>query len=331
MAKKRVVVTGGDPCGIGPEVILKALAGRRPPIPTVVIGDSAVFEQTAKRLKLPWPQWDVVSSPGHAMESTEPLVFLHVAHSGRFVPGRPSARAGEAAASYLDAAIALVRQSGVAGLVTAPVTKWAIEQARGRFEGQTEYLARALKAPRVLMMFASDRLRVALLTRHVALREVSRRITSACVREALALAVQGLRRYFGIRAPRIAVCGVNPHAGEAGLFGEEERRALIPALAACRRRGIRVEGPFAADGFFAKRQDYDAIVCAYHDQGLIPFKLLSRDQGCQLTIGLPVVRTSPDHGSALDIAGQGVAKAGSMRYALALASQLARAVHAYEG
>ncbi|MBI4323312.1 MAG: 4-hydroxythreonine-4-phosphate dehydrogenase PdxA [Candidatus Omnitrophica bacterium] len=324
----RLVITAGDPCGVGPEVILKALAGGgRPSVPLLVIGDLAVFEETARRAKLPLPRWRLASSPAHAAGVAHQLVFLDLGHRWRFVPGRPSARAGEAAAAYLDAAIALLRRGWANGLVTAPVTKWAIERSRGRFEGQTEYLARALHTPRVLMMFVSDRLRVALLTRHVALREVPRRLTQARVREAIVLAAEGLRRHFGIRHPRLAVCGLNPHAGEAGLFGSEERRVLAPALEACRRRGIRIEGPFAADGFFAGPRDYDAVLCGYHDQGLIPFKLLSRDRGCQLTVGLPVVRTSPDHGSALDIAGQGRAHPGSMRYALRLAATLLSRVH----
>jgi len=325
--RSRLVITAGDPCGVGPEVILKALAGQRPSIPMLVIGDRAVFEDTAERVRLSLPKWTLASSVSHAADIAHPLVFLDLRHRWRFVPGRPSARAGEAAAAYLDAAIALLRGGWANGLVTAPVTKWAIEQARGRFEGQTEYLARALRTPRVLMMFVSDRLRVALLTRHVALRDVPRHLTKACVREAIMLAAEGLRRHFGIRHPRLALCGLNPHAGEAGLFGSEERRVLMPALSACRRRGIRVEGPFAADGFFAEPRDYDAVLCGYHDQGLIPFKLLSRDRGCQLTVGLPVVRTSPDHGSALDIAGQGRAHPGSMRYALALAARLLSRVH----
>ena len=325
-----LVITGGDPCGVGPEVILKALA--RPLHPTVriaVIGDLAVFEQTAKRLMLRLSRWRVlspscpfaVSEPG-VFERDHRVLFLDLAHPWRFTPGQSSARAGLASLEYLDAAITLLRRGLGNGLVTAPVTKWAIERACGSFEGQTEYLASALRTPDVVMMFVSGPLRVALLTRHLALRDVPSRVTRQLLRRTIQLTNEGLQRYFGIRQPRLAVCGLNPHAGEAGLFGDEERQVLVPVLRDCQRHGIRVTGPFAADGFFATRPHDDAVICWYHDQGLIPFKLLARDQGCQLSVGLPIVRTSPDHGSALDIAGQGRAHPGSMRYALALAAKL---------
>ena len=347
MSKPLLLVTGGDPCGVGPEVILKALA--RPVRPTVriaVIGDLAIFEQTAKRLKLPLPRWRVTASPPRPLAPSpvrrlahspsrpfavsEPelfehgrrVLFLNLAHPWRFTPGQSSARAGLASLEYLDAAITLLRRGLGDGLVTAPVTKWAIKRAYGSFEGQTEYLASAFRTPDVVMMFVSEPLRVALLTRHLALRDVPSRVTRQLLRRTIQLTNEGLQRDFRIRQPRLAVCGLNPHAGEAGLFGDEERRVLLPVLHDCQRHGIRVAGPFAADGFFATRQRYDAMICWYHDQGLIPFKLLARDQGCQLSVGLPIVRTSPDHGSALDIAGQGRAHPGSMRYALALAAKL---------
>jgi 4-hydroxythreonine-4-phosphate dehydrogenase len=180
----------------------------------------------------------------------------------------------------------------------------------------------------VAMMFVSDPMRLVLLTRHLPLRAVAAAVDC---REALAtmgVAVAALRRWFGVARPRLAVCGLNPHAGEAGLFGDEEQRVLVPAMRALRRRGVACDGPLAADGFFAQPAlvaTYDAVVCWYHDQGLIPFKMASRDRGCQLTVGLPIPRTSPDHGTALEIAGQGIADPGSMRYALALAIRLAHA------
>lgn len=301
-----LLITTGDPCGIGPEVILKALREPlRPRIPVIVIGTASVFERAAARFKLPLP--------GR---------FIDVAVPGRFVPGRSSARAGEASAAYLDVAIGLIRRGAASGLVTAPVTKWAVQRARGHFEGHTEYLSKALRSPRVVMMFASDRLRVALVTRHLPLREVPRRMSAALVRQTVRITAKALRAQFGIRNPKLVMCGLNPHAGEAGLLGQEDRRVIEPALRACRKQGIRVEGPVAADGLFGGGLEHDAVIACYHDQGLIPFKLLNRDQGCQLTLGLPCVRTSPDHGSALDIAGKGLADPGSMRYALRLASQL---------
>jgi len=215
-----------------------------------------------------------------------------------------------------------LRRGVAQGLVTAPVTKWAVERARRGFKGHTEYLARAFGVANPVMMFASPLLRVVLLTRHVALRRVPSRVTPRLVRDTIRTTLGSLRREFGIRHPSLVVCGLNPHAGEGGLFGREERRVLRPVMREFLRRGVRLEGPVSADGFFADPLGYDAVVCWYHDQGLIPFKLLARDRGCQVTLGLPIVRTSPDHGSAMEIAGTGRAHPGSMRYAIELASTL---------
>ena len=320
-----LAVTAGDPCGIGPEVLLKALAGlpatRRGRL--LLVGDSRVFAQTAKRLRLPRPDWRLVGPQDDLSAGGGRPLLLDVPQPGRFVPGRSSAAAGRAALSYLDAAVRLWRRGAIQGIVTAPVTKWAIQQVRRSFKGQTEYFAGAMGAPEVVMMFVSDRLTVALLTRHLPLREVARRVNAALIRRTLQLTEATLRRSFRIPHPRLAVCGLNPHAGEGGLFGSEERRVLAPVLTRLRERGLRLEGPLAADGLFASGRRFDAVVCWYHDQALIPFKLLARDAGCQLSAGLPIVRTSPDHGSALDIAGRGLADCGSMRYALTLADRLA--------
>ena len=337
-----VAITGGDPCGIGPEIVLKALAAARlpgPPLATagaggrhtalVIIGDHAVFARAAKGLRCPLPRWAVVRPGEDWRPQEQPLVFVDCRRRVRFLPGRPTAAAGAAALAYLDHAIALWRERRIHALVTAPVTKWAIERSYGRFEGQTEYLAAAMGERDVVMMFVSDRLRVALLTRHLPLTKVAGAVTRRGLRTALRLTHRALMVHFQREHPRLAVCGLNPHAGEAGLFGTEERRLLLPVLRDLRRQGVRCDGPFAADGFFARLADgagprYDAVLCWYHDQGLIPFKMVARDRGCQLSVGLPLVRTSPDHGSALDIAGRGIADAGSMRYALKLAIKLAR-------
>jgi 4-hydroxythreonine-4-phosphate dehydrogenase len=208
-------------------------------------------------------------------------------------------------------------------LVTGPVTKWAIKRAGVRFTGQTEYFMQATRTARVTMMFASEHLKVALLTRHQPLMSVARSLSRRDILATLEQVLDGLRQHFGLRQPSVAVCGLNPHAGERGLFGTEEQRLLAPVLAQLRRRGAHLTGPLAADGLFASPRCYDAVVCWYHDQALIPFKLLARDTGCQVSLGLPFVRTSPDHGSALDIAGRGAAHPGSMRYALALACRMA--------
>jgi 4-hydroxythreonine-4-phosphate dehydrogenase len=319
-----IAITAGDPCGIGPEVILKALASWRAPAATqlVVIGHLPVFEAAARRLRLRLPSWRLIQP--HARWPAEArILLLACPHAPPVQPGRSGVAAGRASLAYLNIAVALCRARKVQALVTGPVTKWAIQRARPRFVGQTELLAAALGRRSVVMAFVSDRLRVALLTRHLPLRRVPQALTRGLVQETLRIVSTDLRRRLGVRRPRLVVCGLNPHAGEAGRFGSEEARVLAPAIRAARRAGILCEGPVAADGFFARPRG-DAVICCYHDQGLIPFKMAARDLGCQVTLGLPIVRTAPDHGSALDIARRGVADPGSMRYALEVAARLAR-------
>ena len=319
-----IAITAGDPCGIGPEVILKSLvetsvtAGTR----VIVIGDLAVFERTARRLQRRVPAWRIIQSLDH-FSPFPPLTFLNCHHRGWFLPGHSSRAAGVAALDYLDQAIALWKTRRIQALVTAPVTKWAIARVQPSFTGHTEYLARAMKVRDVVMMFVSNRLRVSLLTRHLPLSRVPRAITGPLLRTTIQLTASALRRQFHIPKPRLALCGLNPHAGE-GSARSEERSVMRPVLQALRRQGLRCDGPFAADGFFAGAAErYDAVICTYHDQGLIPFKMAARDRGCQLSIGLPIIRTSPDHGSALDIAGKGIAHPGSMTYAIQLSATLA--------
>ncbi|MBI3320662.1 MAG: 4-hydroxythreonine-4-phosphate dehydrogenase PdxA [Candidatus Omnitrophica bacterium] len=340
-----IALTAGDPCGIGPEVILKALAQIRVPdgVRLIIIGDRSVFEATARRLRCRLPSWQTIRADAPDGFS-RPLTLLDCGHTGSGIPGRSSRAAGVASLAYLDRAIALWRACRIHALVTAPVTKWAIARSEPTFVGQTEYFARAMGARDVVMMFVSDRLRIALLTRHLPLHRVPGALTKANLRRTLRLTARGLTRWFGIRHPRLALCGLNPHAGEAGGFGQEEQAVMIPVLRALRRDGVACDGPFAADGFFARLHeagrdrrrrrgrtrlssggptDYDAVVCPYHDQGLIPFKLVARDRGCQMSLGLPLIRTSPDHGSGLDIAGRALADPGSMVYAMTLAIRFA--------
>ena len=329
-----VAITAGDPCGIGPEVLLKTLwtspARRRARL--IVIGSLAVFERTAKTLQHRLPPWQVVDAGSAGQDLSRELVFLDCQAPAGWRAGRSSRRAGAASLAYLDHAIALWRQHRIQALVTAPVTKWAIARTTPSFRGQTEYLASAMGVRDVVMMFIADQLRVALLTRHVPLNQVSRAITPRTLRMTLRLTATALTRWFDLPQPRLAVCGLNPHAGEEGRCGREERAVMLPVLRSLRREGLRCEGPFAADGLFAEgTARYDAIIAPYHDQGLIPCKMTARDRGCQLSVGLPIVRTAPDHGSALDIAGRGIAHPGSVRYALELATKLASGVRPQSG
>ena len=306
-----VAVTAGDPCGIGPEVILKALGRIRVPsgVRFTVIGDARVFHEASRFVKRRLPA---------AVE------FIDCPSNHRLTPGASSRLAGAASLAYLDRAIALAKAGSIDALVTAPVTKWAIQASSPNFQGHTEYLAQALRVRDVVMMFVSEELRVALLTRHLPLAAVSQAITRRLVVTTATLTHEALNIQFKTARPRLALLGINPHAGEAGRSTGEERRAIAPALRALRRHRILCAGPFAADGFFGAGawRKYDAVIAPYHDQGLIPFKMLARDHGCQMTVGLPIARTSPDHGSALDIAGRGVADPGSMVYALNLAIRL---------
>lgn len=316
-----IAITSGDPCGIGPEVILKSLGRLRipPAIRIVIIGDLAVFRQAAKHLGKKLPSWKIIS-PDDKADFAEPLTFCDLAHPHRFIPGHSSAQAGKASLDYLDTALALWRAGFLQALVTGPVTKWAVQKVNRSFVGHTEYLAYRTRTKTVVMLFASKAFRVVVITRHIPLRAVSAALTASLLSSTIRLTEQALRRQFGVARPRLALCGLNPHASEAARNASEEKRVMLPVLRALRNSGIRCEGPFAADGFFAQAyKAYDAIFCPYHDQGLIPFKMASRDAGCQVSLGLPFIRTSPDHGSGLDIAGGNKAHPGSMEYALHLA------------
>lgn len=254
-----------------------------------------------------------------------PGVLLHPVDSG-FRPGHdpvgaPSAASGHAAAITLLAAIDLALSSEVDGVVTAPTSKDAMFQAGYHWPGQTEVLIERAGVPAGVMLFVGGGLKVALATRHLALRDVPAVLSTSDITRDLSILDAALQRDFGLSQPRIGVCGLNPHAGEAGRFGDEERKIIAPAIAAATRAGATVIGPAPADTLFVRHQrgEVDAVLAMYHDQGLIPVKLLSFGGGVNMTAGLPFVRTSPDHGTAYDIAGRGVADPSSLQAALRLA------------
>ena len=317
----RLAITMGDPAGIGPEVALRAVAAHRtPPLEAILVGDPAVWWETAARVRL-----------GRALASA--TIAATSALPPRYrVPGRPRGRAaqtacGTAAHAAILEAVRLV-QTGVAdGIVTAPICKAHLVAAGCDVPGHTELLSQLCGGVPVRMMMAGPRLRVVLATTHLALTAVSPALTVPWVRDTIVLAAAGMRRHFGLRRPRIAVAGLNPHAGEGGLFGDEETRVIAPAVRAARRAGIAAVGPLAADSLFPHLAagTYDAAVCMYHDQGLAPFKLVHFADGVNVTLGLPFVRTSPDHGTAFDLAGTGRADPRSMAAALALAAAAGRA------
>jgi 4-hydroxythreonine-4-phosphate dehydrogenase len=288
MHKPRIAITVGDPSGIGPEVAAAAAA-----------------------------------SPA-VREVCEPVLY-EPDDLRTFVPGELSGRAGRAAYDLIVRAVDDVRRGVVDALATAPVNKEAFRLAGLPWTGHTDLLAHLTGARRVAMMFHSDALRVVLATVHMPLSEVPRMLTRTLVEATIELTAHELPK-FGIAAPRIALAGLNPHAGEHGLFGREEAEVLAPAVAACRDARIDVSGPFPADTVFVRavRGDFDVVIACYHDQGLVPVKLLAFGRAVNVTLGLPIVRTSVDHGTAFDIAGHGRADAGSMIAAVQLAARLAR-------
>jgi 4-hydroxythreonine-4-phosphate dehydrogenase len=324
MSKVSVAITMGDPAGIGPEAVLGALAapGVRRRIEPVLVGDCGVFRDAARRLG---QQLDFVPVDNG---SRLPRGAVRVVETSRLAardraPGKPTVAGAEAAYRAVVMAARMAVEP-LAGIVTAPLSKAGVVAAGHRFRGHTELLARLSGAPRVRMMMAGPRLRVVLVTTHVPLRRVPALLSAASVADTIALANDSLRDHFGVRRPRLAVCGLNPHAGEGGLFGDEDERIIRPAVQRAHRRGIRASGPLSADSVFAQAAEgaYDAVVCMYHDQGLAPFKLLHFKDGVNVTLGLPFVRTSPDHGTAYDIAGKGKADASSMIAAIELAGRL---------
>lgn len=322
-----IAVSMGDPTGIGPEVTLAAL-GRpalRRRVHAVLVGDPSVYESAAARLGMrvrlaPWRPPAPLPSAG-----TLPIYDVAALAARDRRPGHPSLAGGRAAHAAIVAAVDLVRGGWARAVVTAPICKANLVAAGIDVAGHTELLAALCGGVPVRMMMAGPRLRVILATTHLALRDVPAALSVTLVRETLLIAATALRAHFGFRRPRLGVAGVNPHAGEQGLFGDEEIRCIAPAVRAARRRGIDARGPMAADSLFplALAGSVDAIVCMYHDQGLAPFKLLHFADGVNVTLGLPFVRTSPDHGTAHDIAGRGVADSRSMAAALQLAASLA--------
>lgn len=328
-----IVVTLGDPGGIGPEVVAKALADKalRRRAAFWLLGPESALRAAAERAAIA-PFWSRV--PVDA-EPPAPGAGGVVVFDG---PGEPPFRpdhtreGGEVSFACVERAITdALRPVGdprrVDAIVTGPISKKAWSLAgRGEFPGHTELLAARCGSARYAMMFLTPRLRVILATTHLPLMRVGDVLTTARVREVIALGAEACRR-LGVERPRIAVCGLNPHAGEDGLLGTEDRDVIAPAIAAAAQAGIDCRGPFPGDTVFnaAVRGDFDLVVAMYHDQGLIPVKLLDRDAAVNVTVGLPIIRTSPDHGTAFDIAGRNKAAEGSMKTAIETAVRMAAA------
>jgi 4-hydroxythreonine-4-phosphate dehydrogenase len=321
-SRPRVLITSGDPGGVGPELVLRALAdpGISGLAEFTAVGDPADFERAAAALALPLPRIHPAGGPGGGPAGGPGPVPV-----GPVPVGQPSAAGGHAAVSAVREAARLVAAGDGDALVTAPVSKEALRLAGYPWPGQTEMLADLCAASDLRVLLLGGPLRVVHVSAHRSLREAIEAVTPAGVLRTLELADGIGRRLLG-RPPRIAVAGLNPHAGEHGILGEEDERFIRPAVEQARSRGIDADGPLSADTLFprAAAGQADLVVAMYHDQGHIPVKLLGRGEGVAVTLGLPFLRMSPDHGAAFDIAGQGVARPGSMTAAIRAAAAAAR-------
>ncbi len=323
MSRPVVAVTMGDPSGIGPEVVIKAArhASVRRACRLLIVGDPSLLARAgAPRWPTREPGQEV---PAGAPVTVEPVTSLATARSR---PGKPTAGGGEASYRYIVRAVELIGAGEADAMATAPISKKALNDAGHAYPGHTELLAELTRTREVRMMLFGKRLKVVLVTVHLPLTEVSAALTRKRVRSTIELTHRSLRQWFGVAEPRLAVAALNPHGGEDGMFGQEERKVIRPAVRDCSGRGMRVTGPVPADSLFhrAAGGEFDAAICMYHDQGLGPFKLLHFTDGVNLTLGLPLIRTSVDHGTAYDIAGRGVADARSMKQAILLAAGLSR-------
>jgi 4-hydroxythreonine-4-phosphate dehydrogenase len=318
-----MAITMGDASGVGPEIVLsRAADGAFDADPAIVYGDAAILRHGADLLGID-VEIEAISEPAQWRPGLLQVIDAGMLQAADHRPGVIDAASGAAARHYVLAATADALAGRVAGIVTMPMNKEATQLSDPGFVGHTELIAAACGVRRYTMMLTAGDLAVTHVSTHVSLQEAIRRVTTARVTEVIELTNETLQRF--IEAPRIAVCGVNPHAGEHGLFGSEDAEQIVPAIEAARLAGIDASGPHPADTVFHQavhRHRFDAIVCMYHDQGHTPMKLLAFETGVNVTVGLPIVRTSVDHGTAFDIAWQGVAFTGSLDHALRWAWRL---------
>ena len=313
--KKPIGITMGDPCGIGPEIVARIFADGLPE-QAVVIGDAKVMDRAVRALGLPL-QVKPIASVDEAVSDSKLIAVLNVSDLPDDLPiGQVDARAGRASYDYVVRAVDEALAGNIAAIVTAPINKEAMKKGGLNYPGHTEILAERSGTDKFAMMLANDELRVILVTIHVSLRDAIDLVTQDSVLRTIELAHRAGKAY-GIASPRVAVAGLNPHAGENGMFGREDLDIIAPAVSRAQELGINASGPWPGDTIFmrARKGEFDIVVAQYHDQGLIPVKYLGIDNGVNVTIGLPFIRTSVDHGTAFDIAGQGTADHSSLRYA----------------
>mgnify|MGYP002388890166 CR=1 FL=1 len=324
----RIAVTMGDPTGIGPEIIVKVLSQRgtfhfcRP----IVLGDRNMIERAVRLLGSTIEVHEMeTAGEQHYRHGALNLVPLSAIRPEEAGYGAPSPACGRAMYAYIAEAVRLAVRGEVDAITTAPISKKALSDAGYSYPGHTELLAELTGTAHYVMMLAGEKLKVVPVTIHCALRDVFRLLTTEKIVTAIGITHRALQEYFRLPQPRIAVAALNPHAGEGGLFGNEEEKTIVPALEQSRALGIDATGPLPPDTLFyhAAAGRYDAVICMYHDQALIPLKLLHFDEAVNVTLGLPIIRTSVDHGTAYDIAGTGRANPASLSNALKMAAMMA--------
>ncbi len=316
----------GDPAGIGPEIIVKAFQEQIFFCQPIVIGSARFLESIARQMATPITVHPV-SSPDQARFQSGALDVLDLDNvSPDLIRGAASAEGGQASVQYIEVAVKLALDHRVSAITTAPINKESIHKAGFFYPGHTELLAKLTGTKDVALMLAGKNLRVVLTTTHLPLNQVSGKITVDRVLTTIRLTHQWLHRHVTL-TPKIAVTGLNPHCGDGGIFGGEEQTAIIPALEGARKEDIQVDGPFSADALFIRNQfeAYDAVITMYHDQGMIPIKMDSAGTAVNITLGLPILRTSVDHGTAYDIVGSGTASPDSLIVALKKAAELSQA------
>ena len=328
MTLPKIAITMGDPAGVGPEICLQAI--RQPTVLSncvpIIFGDAGILRDVAELLDLGFP--DTVLSTDEWLASpaiVSPTIVDFDVRLQNFSPGRVSKQTGAASFQFVESAIDAAQAKRVEALVTAPINKEALNAAGISYPGHTEILAAKSNSDRICMMLTSQELTCSLVTTHVGYDEVPGLLTIERIVDVIELSCDAIRRMQN-RAPRLTVCGLNPHGGEQGLFGNrEEERIIAPAVDIARQKGIDVVGPLPADTAFVpeRRAETDCYICMYHDQGLIPLKTLAFDYAVNVTLGIPIIRTSVDHGTACDIAWKGIATITSMIEAIQLASKMA--------
>ena len=322
----KIGITMGDPAGVGPEIVIKALsAGGARDYSPLILGDYELLSKCVRQLNSSIKLIRVDEPDQIVDDGCIPVLSL--TSLGDVESGSISKEAGHAAGIYIEKGARLAMDGIIDGIVTAPINKESFNLGGFSYPGHTEFLAHLTDTENYAMMLMGDSLKVILLTIHCALMDVASRLSISDTLRIIRLSNDSLKKYFGIAKPRLALASLNPHAGEAGLFGMEEEDILIPASDMAIKEGIDITSPLPSDTLFfsAVRGAYDAVICPYHDQGLIPLKLLHFEDGVNVTLGLPIVRTSPDHGTAYDIAGKGVASPESILAAIKVAVRMARA------